>query len=538
MRAVFSWLARTSFLYVLLVFAIGLAVVLGPLAPDLADTFRDETAGMGEVRRDVANAQDDAQERLEDAVTQARELPEEALERRIAERERERDAIEARIADLDEGLLAAYRPSRIVERKRAEIELALIERELDALGAALRPRALLEDASAFLERNPQVPTRGAVAAARERCEDNRRALAEFNRRYPIEQRVRELVGSERTRLSATARESCSLAEQLRDRRERGLSAAARVREARDTLNQLESEPLPADFADDISQTVLRDILTKALIALLGILLLPFAWRTLAFHVLAPIAERSAPLKFAAMSGTEVFAPARPSSVSLEVVLQQREDALVRQGYLQSSSISGSKRTRWLLDWSRPFTSLASGLRFVTEIGGAGERVSVSAVGDPLAEVAMLEVPAGASVVLRPSSLAAVIEDESRPLRITSHWRVFSLPAWLTLQLRFLVFHGPARLVLKGGRGVRIEPAERGRIVGQRQLIGLSAANGYSVIRTETFWPYFFGREKLLKDRVEPGPGIVMIEEAPLAGSSGLARGFKGGLDALLKLFGV
>ncbi|MGB3805739.1 MAG: hypothetical protein WA936_00925, partial [Erythrobacter sp.] len=63
-------------------------------------------------------------------------------------------------------------------------------------------------------------------------------------------------------------------------------------------------------------------------------------------------------------------------------------------------------------------------------------------------------------------------------------------------------------------------------------------NGYSVIRTETFWPYFFGREKLLKDRVEPGPGIVMIEEAPLAGSSGLARGFKGGLDALLKLFGV
>ena len=58
------------------------------------------------------------------------------------------------------------------------------------------------------------------------------------------------------------------------------------------------------------------------------------------------------------------------------------------------------------------------------------------------------------------------------------------------------------------------------------------------MRSETFWPYLFGREPLLKDRIESGPGLVLIEEAPFAGRSGLERGFAGAFDALLKVFGV
>ena len=178
------------------------------------------------------------------------------------------------------------------------------------------------------------------------------------------------------------------------------------------------------------------------------------------------------------------------------------------------------------------------MRFLTAIRGDGERVTVSAVRDPFAELAVLSVPAGSACVLRPSALAAVVQQQDAPLRIVAHWRLLSLPAWLTWQWRYLAFHGPARLVVKGGRGVRIEPAERGRIVGEGQILGFSTDLAYAVIRSETFWPYFFGREALLKDKVAAGGGVLLIEEAPLAGRSGLRRGFEGFVDALLKVGGV
>jgi urease beta subunit len=132
----------------------------------------------------------------------------------------------------------------------------------------------------------------------------------------------------------------------------------------------------------------------------------------------------------------------------------------------------------------------------------------------------------------------VVQPQGAPLQITSHWRIFSLPALLTWQWRYLAFHGPARLVVKGGRGVRIEPATRGRIVGEGQILGFSTDLAYAVIRSETFWPYFFGREALLKDRVEAGGGVLLIEEAPLAGKSGIRRGIEGLADAALKLVGI
>ena len=59
------------------------------------------------------------------------------------------------------------------------------------------------------------------------------------------------------------------------------------------------------------------------------------------------------------------------------------------------------------------------------------------------------------------------------------------------------------------------------------------------MRTETFWPYFFGLEQLLKDRVEAGGGLLILEEAPAAAArKGPRRGLEGAADALLKLVGL
>jgi len=534
MKPALSWLARTALLYVLLALAIGLALTL---PADLAGNIARETASLEEVRAEISAERDAAQERLESLAGEIAALPLQAMEERIGALTDRQTRIEREIDDLEGGFLSAYRPSRVLARKRAEIDLALVMSERELLEVAREPRREFERASAFLEANPRMPTQAAIAAVRRRCARDRAALAEFEARWQIEQRARELLRSERSALEAAARESCERAESLAARRGRALAAVAQARQARKALAELAPADLP-DVARDIPRTLLRDILVKALYALLAILLVPPAIRVVLYHALAPLAEKWPPMRIRENGNAPAFPPAGESRVSLAITLGEGEEALVRQDFLQSSSLKGAKRTRWLLDWSHPVASLASGMRFLTAVTGAGEEVLISAVRDPLAELALLEIPAGGAAVVRPSALAGIVQQAGKPVRITTHWRLFSLPAWLTFQLRYFVFHGPTRLVLKGGRGVRIEPAQRGRIVGQGQLIGFSTESAYSVIRTETFWPYFFGREPLLKDRVEEGRGVLLVEEAPLAGRSGLGRGFQGALDAILKLFGV
>ena len=283
------------------------------------------------------------------------------------------------------------------------------------------------------------------------------------------------------------------------------------------------------------------ILWQAFIALLLIIAMPYLIRLLFWFVLAPMAERRPSIRIAVPGGIGApMPPAGASRTSIAVQLGGDEELLVRQDYLQSSSVSGAKETQWMLDVKHPLSSLASGLWFLTRIRGVGEVTTISAVHDPFAEVTEVTLPEGGAAVLHPRALAAVVQKQGHPMRITSHWRLFSLNAWLTMQLRFIVFHGPARLVIKGGRGVRVEPAGAGRIFGQDQLVGFSAELDYSVARTETFWPYFLGREQLLKDRVLDGEGMLIVEEAPMAGRKGAGArgGLEGAMDAALKAVGL
>jgi len=285
---------------------------------------------------------------------------------------------------------------------------------------------------------------------------------------------------------------------------------------------------------------IADLLKPAFITLLAIILAPLAIRSLFYWVLAPIATRQGAIRLLETTGP-VPPPAERSSVSKSIRLSTDTELLVKQGYQQTSSGGGEKATQLLLDSSFPLSSLASGLWFLMRIrGGPSDSVTISATQDPFAEVALLELPAGASMVLQPRALAGVLQPREKPLRITSHWRLGTLNAWLTWQLRFLVFHGPATLILKGGRGVRFEPAEAGRIIGQDQLIGFSPGLAYTATRTETFLPYLFGQESLLKDKVAAGEGLLIAEEAPMAGRRGgpIKKGLEGAFDAALKAFGI
>ncbi len=126
------------------------------------------------------------------------------------------------------------------------------------------------------------------------------------------------------------------------------------------------------------------------------------------------------------------------------------------------------------------------------------------------------------------------------MRITRHWRLGTLQSWLTLQLRFLVFHGPGQLVMKGCRGIRIESAGTGRLINQAATLGFSANVDYANTRCETFVSYWIGKEDLFNDLFTGESGVYVYEEMPdLKRTTGITgRGLEGLTDAVLKVFGV
>lgn len=289
----------------------------------------------------------------------------------------------------------------------------------------------------------------------------------------------------------------------------------------------------------------RSLLLPALGILAGILLLPVALKALFYFVLAPLASRLPPIRILPAPDAPPLTRPATSAVSAIVDIPPGEELLVQPDFLQSSSKPAKKRTRWFLNLRLPFASIASGMFALTSVtpeGNTGTRVVVSSQRDPFSEIGVLEIPAGAAMVVHPRSLAGVVKPVGGAAHITRHWRLGSLHAWLTLQLRYLVFHGPTKLLLKGCRGVRAEAPlpDQPRLINQAATLGFSANLEYRTIRCETFVPYLRGHEALFNDLFAGSPGWFVYEEMPARdGRSGVnGRGLEGLTDAFLKAFGI
>lgn len=432
------------------------------------------------------------------------------------------------------------------------LEIERLKREIDFYSSTIDLANDPNGAWAGL-RNAEAQLGRLSAAANQQCamasQAQQRLQAFQTEGNALFRQFRRLFGEEGRlkREAEAAQQACLNAIRDRDAAVRNLASAReavrRGQVAIDTQIALATGELEAIAAQVRSRggSEFASYLWTAFWVLLGVILSPYLIRAFLYAIVAPAAERRATIRID-LPDMQVSPVARTeaSRISLPVVLGAGEELLIRDGYLQTSSQTAVKATRWLLDFRHPLSSLASGLFFLTRIRGEGEATTVSAVRDPFAELAEMELPPGAACVLHPRALVAVVQPEGAPLRITSHWRLFSLNAWLTLQLRFLAFHGPSRLIVRGTRGVRLEPAAKGRIFGQDQLVGFSADLAYSVARTETFWPYLLGRDSLFKDKVEAGGGLLVIEEAPLSSAKGRggSKGLEGLLDAGLKVFGL
>ena len=258
-----------------------------------------------------------------------------------------------------------------------------------------------------------------------------------------------------------------------------------------------------------------------LIALLAWFLAPTLIKLGLYYGIAPLIARRRPIRFAATIAA--WPEVSEGGVSIETALWPGETLRVKGRFLRTSDEGLTRKTRLLLDWRLPFASMACGLVKLVEMhhpyAGGERRVTFASADDPPTELALVDVPEGGSVILRPSYLVGVIGRAEVPLVIRRRWALGRWPAWVTRQLRFFEFVGPCRLIVGGPRGVRVEslaarddqPAPVRR-TNRGAAIGFTPNLDYRPVRTEHFWSYYRDRTPLF-DAVFAGAGFFLRQEA-------------------------
>lgn len=275
---------------------------------------------------------------------------------------------------------------------------------------------------------------------------------------------------------------------------------------------------------------------------------PSIGKVVMYTLVAPAISRGRPVRLAASMAAmpEVGA----SRVATDLPLGPGERLWIKEKFLQASDEGLQRKTRFLLDWRIPFTCLATGLVELIEMVNAkpdaGERrLTLSNQSDPHSELAVITLPAEASLVLRPSFLAGVVLAGGVRLNLRRRWQLFRWQSWVTLQFRFFEFSGPCRLIIAGSRGVRAErlidragdevPARR---TNQDATMGFTPNLAYRPVRAETFWSYYRGMNPLFDDLFE-GRGVFLCQQVASGGDAKQARRFWNACwNTVTKVFGV
>ena len=298
-----------------------------------------------------------------------------------------------------------------------------------------------------------------------------------------------------------------------------------------------------DWLDDLMQNQLKQLAFQAFLILLALLLVPFLWKVAAYYVVAPVVQNSKPISLDENPAEVAKISVTSSHPAQRLHLNQGEVLLTRVDYLQGSMGSFDKSTKWLMDWRYPFSSLAAGLCILTKIQTSGEQtgdVTLSTQEDATEELAVVEIPAGLSLVFRPNFLIAVCHPADNPPRIRSKWVFRKLHAWVNLQFRYLIVDGPTRLVFSAQRGTQVEDvvdSALGRRVNTRLVVAFTPQLDYSPRRTETFISYLWGKSCLFDDYFQ-GSGTVIQQQVTGGKRNPIARFWENIFGAIGKAFGL
>lgn len=280
----------------------------------------------------------------------------------------------------------------------------------------------------------------------------------------------------------------------------------------------------------------------ALGILLLITLLPAAWRVLAYFALAPNAERAPPIVLDAPRELALLPVCSESSPAKRITIGTGGELLAKGRYLQSSTDNSEKRTRWLFDPRFPFTSVAAGLFLLTRFRPQDGECTVTLSCQHVAteELAVVDLPEGAALAFRPTCLAAMLVNRTRPPKVRSRWVFNRLQAWIDLRFRHLIIEGPAQLVFAGQRGMQPEqvvPSVAGRRINSGLTAAFTPSLEYSPRRAETFVAYFRGASPLFDDFFR-GQGLTINQQVGGGGASGARRLWAGFFNAIGKIFGL
>lgn len=568
MHSALKPILRAALFYLLSVLAIAGVLVAGGYLVDAvkgAVGARERLALLTGVQQELARYRQDGGAAVQARLAAARELPLAALDERICGVSAKLAAQTAHAAD-ERGELAILLdagPERyatgLAARYQARLAQALLQQELAYLQGlrgqllALQSRAAAASELARLHAQHRSAYDRVLRKRQEIAQlgwiEARRMEHPWARSPRLDKLAAELhqLTAENNRLAAAWRAQAQALQRMRS-----VSAlpafALDERQLDQVLAPLEEQVATARAAvaghwlTRIAEPFKR-VLPLACAILAMAILGRAAIRAVFYFVLAPLVTRGPPLRLerqggrpADGEGVEVLAP---SAVSQTLRLRPEEELLVLPAYLQSAPVGAARSTRWLVK-GRPWASLTSGMALLTCVRSPSpeEAVVLSASDDGLSEIALLRVPPGQALVIQPRALVGLVTRQGHPVDIAWRWRLASLHAWLTLQLRFFVVRGPVTLAVQGKRGVRVQPAQGTQSIRQTATLGFSTGVAYSTVRSEPFLPYLRGQAPLLNDRFG-GAGVYLYDETPGAGrrQGRIGRGLEGLSDALLKLVG-
>jgi uncharacterized protein (AIM24 family) len=359
-----------------------------------------------------------------------------------------------------------------------------------------------------------------IEAERKRIEAKEKRLTEEINSFSKDKRQLRIEGGE-------TEEELKRRELLRDEKEKQLGEIKEMRAAFDSLMRNE----------------FRQLALKALLILAALILIPFLWKVFAYYLIAPMAQSSKPI----LLGADALSPgeitATPSHPAQRISLGEGDVMMTKVDYLQGSMGNFEKKTKWLMDWRYPFSSIAAGLYILTRIRNIGEepgQVTLSTQENATEELAVVEIPEGKSMVFRPHYLVAITHPLGQPPRIHSKWVFGKLHAWVNLQFRYLIVDGPAKLVFSAQRGVQVEsvlPNLPGRRVNSNLTAAFSPHLNYSPKRAETFVAYLRGKNALFDDFFQ-GSGHVIQQQVTGGQRNPAKRLWEGVLGAVGKVFGI
>ncbi len=566
LRSALKWAARHVLIFLLIVLALVAAAkiyeayrALPALEHEVAALERERAVLEQDVGRQLAEAQTTAVriDRMEASVLQQRLAQ---VRVQIAASDAPRYSRTGFALDVAQGDKQA-----IARELGGAFRLQLLQKEEAAIVARL---GLIAQADRVQTLGAYLASLGARAAALER------RIAEIERHHPILSKAENVpilqnlqgpwralsLARQQLRAVNARRQQAADAQQVAHRQVEAARAAYQ-RQRAPMLSVLAPQAELQHAIERKKQELSRHWATRAWAAvspvlgwalwiMLLVIVVPPAVKAFWFFVVAPAASRLPPIVIRPdLRGDVEWECGRPgdeplpprSGVSRRLVLHPGDELIVKPEYLQSSMNQARIDSTPVLSWAIPLGSLATGLVGLTRIRVEKREVAtISATEDMFDEVGIIHIPAGSGLIFKPRNLIGVLQRTERPLRISRIWRLGHLSAWLTLQLRFLVFEGPCSLLVKGARGVALEPSTDGRRIAGAATLGWTAGLAYSVRRSETFLAYLTGKQSLFNDSFEGEEGKIVYEEVPRARTNGgiLGRGLEGLGDGLLKVLGL